>query len=130
MMKQILTIVVALFITLCANAQYMQLEKEVPSNWETTKGGQLSISKQHYKLGNESVRWDWKKGSELVVTKSQGMLQALKTPKGGLMLWIYNESPLDDVIPFQFGKADQVEYQFDYKINFKGWRACCEYREL
>ncbi len=123
MMKQILTIVIAFFIALCANAQYMQLEKDVPTNWKT-KGGKLSMSEQHYKLGKESVRWDWKKGSELVVIKPQGMLQALKTPKGGLMLWIYNESPLDDVIQFQFGKADQVEYQFDYKINFKGWRAC------
>jgi chondroitin-sulfate-ABC endolyase/exolyase len=67
MMKQILTIVVPLFIALCANAQYMQLEKEVPSNWETTKGGKLSISKQHYKLGNESVRWDWKRVASLLL---------------------------------------------------------------
>ncbi|MGZ2369535.1 chondroitinase family polysaccharide lyase [Ancylomarina sp. YFZ004] len=124
MLKLIVTLTIALFIALCANAQYMQLEKEVPTNWKTTKGAKLSMSDLHYKLGKESVRWDWKKGSEILVTKPKGMLEALKTSKGGLMLWIYNESPLDDVIQFQFGTANQIEYHFEYKINFKGWRAC------
>ena len=124
MIRQILTVAVAMLITLGAKAQYMQLEGAVPSNWEATKGGKLSMSSDHYKLGKQSVRWDWNAHGEITVNEPKGMLQALKVKNGGLMLWIYNESPLDDVIQFKFGANSKTEYLFDYNINFKGWRAC------
>jgi len=124
MIKQILTVAVALLITVGVKAQYMQLEGEVPSNWETTKNGKLSMSSAHYKLGKQSIRWDWNAHGEIIVNEPEGMLQALKVKNGGLMLWIYNDSPLNDIIQFQFGVNDKIEYHFDYKINFRGWRAC------
>ncbi|MCZ4694785.1 T9SS C-terminal target domain-containing protein [Ancylomarina euxinus] len=117
------------FLKLClfslgVQAQYIGLETEVPNTWSTNNGANLSMSTEHYKLGSESLKWDWTQGSSLTVMNPPNMQTALNTYKGGLMLWIYNETPLDKKISFQFGKGDSMEYEFDYGINFKGWRAC------
>ena len=105
-------------------AQYIGLEGQIPDGWITSAGSDLRISNDHYKLGNQSLRWDWIQGSNLSVMNPPNMQTALNTYKGGLMLWIYNETPLDKKISFQFGKGSTVEYEFEYGINFKGWRAC------
>jgi len=125
-MRQILLI---LFLKLCllntgVQAQYIGLETQVPNSWSANNGGSLSMSANHYKLGKQSLRWDWTQGSSLSVMNPPNMQTALNTYKGGLMLWIYNESPIDRTITFQFGKGSTMEYEFEYGINFKGWRAC------
>ena len=118
-----------LFLGLClfstiVRAQYIGLETQVPNTWSTNNGASLNMSSDHYKLGNKSLKWDWTQGSSLTVANPPNMQMALNTYKGGLMLWVYNETPLDKNIRFQFGKGNTVEYEFDYGINFKGWRAC------
>ncbi|MFA8433094.1 MAG: chondroitinase family polysaccharide lyase [Marinifilaceae bacterium] len=124
MIKGIVALGVGFLLSLSVQGQYIGLEGKVPSNWNAGKGSRLSMSKQHYKLGKESLRWDFKANSELVVEEPEGMKTALTTFKGGLMLWVYNEFPVDDMVRFEFGREDQVEYLFEYGINFKGWRAC------
>jgi chondroitin-sulfate-ABC endolyase/exolyase len=103
---------------------YIGLENSVPSGWSTNKGANLTISDLHYKLGTQSVRWDWTSSAVLEIDNPPNLQTAVNTYKGGLMLWIYNEKPVDDELLFQFGKGDNVEYHFKYGINFKGWRAC------
>lgn len=125
-MRQILLLI---FLKLCffntgVQAQYIGLETEVPNTWSTNNGASLSMSTDHYKLGSESLKWDWTQGSSLTVVNPPNMKTALDTYKGGLMLWIYNETALDKKISFQFGKGSTIEYEFEYGINFKGWRAC------
>ena len=45
---------------------YEDLDGSVPANW-TASSGTLSISPHHYKLGAESLRWDWNSGSVITV---------------------------------------------------------------
>ncbi|PXY01686.1 hypothetical protein DF185_09465 [Marinifilum breve] len=104
--------------------QYIGLENSVPSGWSTNNGANLSISDSHFKLGSQSVKWDWTSGAVLQIDNPPNLKTAVDTYKGGLMLWIYNEEALDEKLVFQFGKGSNVEYHFEYGINFKGWRAC------
>jgi chondroitin-sulfate-ABC endolyase/exolyase len=86
--------------------------------------GTLSMSKEHYKLESESMKWEFQASGSIEVTNPVGVSTALTTYKGGLMLWIYNETPIDDKIKFEYSHNGTVYYWFDYNINFKGWRAC------
>jgi chondroitin-sulfate-ABC endolyase/exolyase len=49
-----------MLLGLASSALHAQqdLEGSVPSNW-TASSGALSISPDHYKLGFQSLRWDW-----------------------------------------------------------------------
>ncbi|WP_321317509.1 chondroitinase family polysaccharide lyase [Labilibaculum sp.] len=105
-------------------AQYIGLEGQIPDGWTANAGSDLSISNEHYKLGTQSLKWEWTQGATLTVLNPPNLKNAANTYKGGLMLWIYNEKAIDKELTFQFGKGSQVEYHFDYKINFEGWRAC------
>jgi len=118
-----------IFLQMCllgtsVQAQYIGLETQVPNGWSTNNGAGLSISADHYKLGTQSLRWDWTQSASLTVMNPPNLKTALNTYKGGLMLWVYNEVPLDRKITFEFAKGSRVEYTFEYGINFKGWRAC------
>ncbi|WP_430817517.1 chondroitinase family polysaccharide lyase [Carboxylicivirga sp. RSCT41] len=103
---------------------YLGLEGSVPSDWSASDNG-LSISGKHFKMGSESLMWDWSEGAQITITSPAGMADACKEYKGGMMLWIYNEDPKDADLTFQFkNAAAQVQYHFNYHINFSGWRAC------
>jgi len=125
MRKILLTFFCAILFSINgANAQYIGFETDVSSDWTTDNGARLSISDAHYKLGSQSLKWDWTQGSSLLINNPTNLKTAVSKTNGGLMLWIYNETPLDKKITFQFGTGSSVEYHFEYGINFKGWRAC------
>ena len=124
MIKRLLFLTVLISAFTSAHAQYIGLENQVPTSWTTDNGATLSISGDHFKLGSQSVKWDWKQGATLTIQNPPNITNALSAYKGGMMLWVYNSQPVDKKIIFQFGKGNSVEYYFDYGINFKGWRAC------
>lgn len=124
------------------SSHYWNFDKGVPSNW---KGEGLKVSNKHYKVGLNSLKWDWKSNKQLVVEKPIGLDKAFALEKkvskslysekeeetskltqkvGGLMCWIYNEKPIDNYLIVEFGKDDTKEYQFPFYLNFSGWRAC------
>lgn len=105
-----------------------ELETIVPSNWSGTAGSLLTISNDHYKKGSQSLRWDWTLGNitpqSLTVNNPTNIADGLSGLRGGMALWIYNENPIDTVLTFQYESATQVEYEFTFRLKFKGWRAC------
>ncbi|MCG8579147.1 MAG: T9SS type A sorting domain-containing protein [Bacteroidales bacterium] len=117
--------ILSIIVPLSTAAQnYLGLEGDIPSNWSASDNG-LSISGKHYKMGSESLMWDWSEGAQVTINSPSGMANACKEYKGGMMLWIYNENPKDADLTFQFKNAGgQVQYHFNYHINFSGWRAC------
>ncbi|QZT36744.1 hypothetical protein K5X82_16070 [Halosquirtibacter xylanolyticus] len=123
-MKKILFILALWLTSTVSFGQYIGLEGAVPANWTPSAGTNLTMSSTHFKLGSESVQWSWTAGSKIEIANPANMNKALNTYKGGLMLWIYNETPIDDEIVVEFGNGTKVSYWFNYKINFKGWRAC------
>ncbi len=121
--KYIVAILIAI-IPIFGYSQYLGLEGDVPSNWTVNSGGEMSMSSAHYKMGLESLRWDWQKGSSIVIDNPEGMQNAVTQYKGGMMMWVYSEKAVDNKINIQFRKGDEVKYHFDFIINFTGWRAC------
>ncbi len=100
----------------------MGLEGSVPSNWT---GSTLSISPDHYKMGTQSVKWNWNPGAQISIDNPSGMATACHEYKGGMMLWIYNEVAKDADLTFEYKDASNtVQYHFNYHLNFTGWRAC------
>ncbi|MDC1107299.1 chondroitinase family polysaccharide lyase, partial [Prolixibacteraceae bacterium] len=117
-------IMVVLCVLPCISyGQYIGLEGEVPSNWTSTNGT-LGMTNRHYKLGSQSVVWSWNSGAEILINNPKNMNTALNTYKGGVMLWVYNETPIDDEIVVEFSNGLSVPYWFNFRINYKGWRAC------
>ena len=119
MKKNILLLLMLMCCTcMLSYAQYIGLENSVPAGWSTSSGSSLTMSSAHYKLGSQSVKWDWNQGAELNISNPPNINTAVTTYKGGLMLWVYNETPVDRTIRFEFGKGSSVDYYFDYGINF------------
>ncbi|QZE14636.1 hypothetical protein K4L44_01835 [Halosquirtibacter laminarini] len=123
-MKSITICLIIILLPLITLANYIGLETNIPSNWTTNTGTGLALSNRHFKLGNQSVEWTWNNGDQILISNPQNINTALNAYKGGLMMWIYNEVPVDDEIIVEFGKGTSVSFWFNYNINFKGWRAC------
>ncbi len=123
-MKKLLILFFVYCIGIKGFSQYLILEEKVPANWETKVPATLSISSRHSKMGSQSVKWEWKSGTVLTIADPEGLKQAAQQDGGGMMLWIYNETPVDAPIRFEFCNYSAVSYRFNYQLNFKGWRAC------
>ncbi|CAG7619224.1 chondroitinase family polysaccharide lyase [Paenibacillus allorhizosphaerae] len=99
----------------------------VPILWQATGGGDLQLSRAHYKHGRQCLRWQWAQGSALTVTRPPYLDEAGGSRNGGMKLWIYNESPVDGKLSFRFGSEREMDdrgprYAFEIGINFTGWR--------
>jgi chondroitin-sulfate-ABC endolyase/exolyase len=97
------------------------LETTVPANYTATSGT-LSMSSDHYRLGAQSLRWDWVGGDTLKIT-GLNMVDAFTWGLNTFSTWVHNETPLVDTIKFQFiNPTNVVQFRFNYGLNFSGWR--------
>ncbi|RCW37595.1 chondroitinase family polysaccharide lyase [Marinilabilia salmonicolor] len=122
MMKK--SIVIIMFLCgLFVNAQdYLGLEGSIPAGWSASG---LSVSSDHYKMGQQSIQWAWQPQGQLTIENPAGMEQACRTYKGGMILWIYNENPQNADLLFEYlDDNNAVQYYFPYHLDFTGWRAC------
>lgn len=103
------------------------LEKNVPSNYKTAKGI-LSISDRHYRLGEQSLRWDWTGGDTLIVDltpEEENMVNPyLYTWEfNHFDMWIYNETASTDTFETKFiNFKGSDQFRFTFNINYTGWR--------
>ncbi len=85
-----------------------------------------SLSTKHYKSGRQSLKWTWQRKGRLLFTDPAPERDEALT---GFRAWIYNERALKDAaLAFRFGtepelSADNPRYQFQFGLNFTGWRA-------
>ncbi|NQX66368.1 sugar lyase [Paenibacillus alba] len=98
----------------------------LPPAWTTENGGSISLSNKHFKQGSQSMAWTWSNHSKLRGTNLNN-LAAANTKRGGMKIWIYNETPIADEVTFNFGKTTELDngiyhYSFKASLNFKGWR--------
>ncbi len=88
-------------------------------------GSEVSLSTRRYKGGAQSLKWAWQSNSRLLFTDPvPGRNKALT----GFRAWVYNEEALNEVLTFGFGTeselgANNPRYQFEFGLNFTGWRA-------
>lgn len=125
-MIRFLTYTLFLFCCYSSNAQ-SHLPKDIcedviPMGWSAVKG-KLMLSSSHYKLGRESIKWDWSQGANSILRIQDTAFHTVSDdPRSGFVIWIYNENPINDKLKFTFSKGGQNVTSFDFGLNFKGWR--------
>lgn len=122
-------------------------EDGIPPGLKAT-GGELNIDTMRMKHGNKALKWNWVGNSSLVFDspigyRKQRDLNSIHSsesqwqkelnhvtdtenpmfePPRGFFLWIYNDQARQQRLRFQFGRKEVVDCQFDFNLNFKGWR--------
>ncbi|MFA8433088.1 MAG: chondroitinase family polysaccharide lyase [Marinifilaceae bacterium] len=105
----------------------LSFEESVPANWTTPNGSSLQTSTAHYKHGQQSLQWNYSEGSELVLNQDIKFKpfdpNAADKSIPTFCVWVYNENPKNEKIKFQFLTNEEINCEFEFGINFKGWRA-------
>lgn len=97
---------VLLFIGYRSVASYAQTqtdicENSVPADWNIVNG-RLSMTSNHFKLGKQSVQWDWTAGKSLLKVQNAAFKSVSVNPRSTFVVWIYNEKPVNDKLVFKF----------------------------
>ncbi|MBZ4189897.1 chondroitinase family polysaccharide lyase [Niabella beijingensis] len=110
----------------------------------TAQNSSLSFSTAHYKEGQRSLCWNWKKGASLEASGLKGLKEAgdfypggipeIYEPSfyprdrfGGMKIWLYQEKPASGQLVFQAGSSIAAarrspRYRFSVSLDFTGWR--------
>ena len=94
-------------------------------SYRADAGSEVSLSTRRYKGGQQSLKWTWQNNGRLLfIDPAPGRNKALT----GFRAWVYNEEALDEVLTLGFGteselSANNPRYQFEFGLNFTGWRA-------
>ena len=98
-----------------------------PAPAMASKGSVLSISKDHNKLGEHSLMWEWnRKGTYISFNEPVPYLPENPDPKetsvSSFVFWVYSAEPLDGDLRFVFLKNGKECCHFIYRLGFQGWR--------
>lgn len=110
-------------------------EQQVPAYISGT-GSSFSISTDHYKDGNSSLRWSFEPEGTLSIKRDLRFEKKDPTGKdlylSSFIVWVYNETPANETIRFEFLKEGKYCCSFPFNINFKGWRTAwiCYERDM
>ncbi|MET7518206.1 chondroitinase family polysaccharide lyase [Streptomyces sp. NPDC005480] len=109
------------------------LESAVPPQITSDAGGSLSISDAHSVCGQHAMRWDHGAGSVITIASDLAWAPDPYDPKpladqawqgtvDTLSVWIHNETAVDDVVRFEFGRGARTDCWFEFRLDFTGWR--------
>lgn len=105
----------------------LSFEKKQSLELISANKSKVSISDAHYKDGLKSLKWEFKPNAELSILKDLNFepkdSTGTDTYLSSFVVWVYNESPIDDQIVFKFFKDDKLCSSFPMKLNFRGWRS-------
>jgi len=109
------------------NPAIISFEDSIAQQWSTPSPSTIAVSSAHYKHGKQSLQWNYGKNSELVINENINFKPFDPNAKDKSIptfcVWVYNDTPKDEKIKFQFLTDNQVNCEFEFGINFKGWRA-------
>ena len=103
------------------------MEGTVPSNYAVKKGV-LSISDRHYRLGTQSLQWDWIAGDTLIIdldAAEEELVNAnlLIWGQNHFEMWVHNEMPATDTFNIEFiNWQGHNQFHFNFNTNYDGWR--------
>ena len=125
-----------LFAQLIENERLLSFEdKQVPAYISGTKST-ITLSTDHFKDGNSSLQWSFEPGGTLSIKKDLHFEKKDPTGKdlylSTFVVWVYNETPANETIRFNFYKQGKHCASFPFHINFNGWRAAwvCYERDM
>lgn len=126
MTRKHLLFILALLCSQVSLAQFIGFETGIPEQFTTAGKGKATLSTRYYKEGKQSLEWDFRSGSILNVALEQPLvLNEEMENTYGITLWIYNETPQQDSIRFEFlSPQGHVSHWFSFRLAAAGWRAC------
>ncbi len=89
--------------------------------------GKISTTDERSKFGKRALKWQFQPNSKLVLHNEIGFKHF--NPNGqnqarhNFMTWLYNDTPSNKQLEFQFLQNDQLATSFKLNLNFTGWRA-------
>lgn len=126
MTRKHLLFILALLCSQVSLAQFIGFETGIPEQFRTTNKGKISLSTQYYKEGKQCLEWNFRSGSMLNISLEHPLVLNKEMENTyGITLWIYNETPQQDSIRFEFlSPQGHVSYWFSFRLAAAGWRAC------
>ncbi len=108
-------------------ALYDAFEHGIPKTWSLQGKGKLSLNPWHYKLGKNSLQWDFKAGDVIRINNSIGnpLLRGLENDLcfANFGVWIYvPKSMKGKYLRFEFFTDNKRTAYFDAYLNYKGWQ--------
>jgi chondroitin-sulfate-ABC endolyase/exolyase len=123
MRKTIFAFLLFCFVTSVVAEKYYSFEDIVPAEWNSVTNGTLGISLDHFKEGQNSLKWNWNAGSVITVNNPDTLNVNSKNSNGAIWAWVYNATPRTDSLRFNFSNAaGKVLAGFNFRLNFSGWR--------
>jgi chondroitin-sulfate-ABC endolyase/exolyase len=103
---------------------YESFEDGVPETFIPTRSESLGLCPWHYKQGSNSLRWEWRRGEDLVI--HHGIGDVARTggfgARAGFSVWLYVEAPVPDALIFEFREGETVTGFFRFPLDFTGWK--------
>lgn len=93
----------------------------VPDGWKAGEGGQIGVTAERFKSGQQSLCWEWSRSETTLTAEAPTNLPAL-SPKDSLGFWLYNERPVEKTLRLELLSEDKVVGRCWYVLNFAGWR--------
>jgi len=92
-----------------------------------SKGSRVTVSKDHSKLGDHSLKWEWKRKN--AVLSFPGYVLYLpenpnpkETSVSSFVFWVYSPEEMEGNLRISFLKEGRECCHFNYGLGFRGWR--------
>jgi hypothetical protein len=104
--------------------EYESFEDAVPAYVKAARAGSLSVSPWHSKHGQNSLRWEWAQGEDLVIRRGIGDVSRAGgfLCRASFVVWLYMEKPIPGVLVFEFREGEKATGSFRFPLTFGGWR--------
>ena len=106
-----------------ANGQVNSFEQSTDLNGWSCNNGTIALSAEKVKIGKSALLWEPSEGSVLTANDIERLKTVSTKSKGGVNLWIYNTTPVDESLQISFHtEAGIQKCKVDFNLNFNGWR--------
>jgi chondroitin-sulfate-ABC endolyase/exolyase len=99
---------------------------DIIEHFKCGNSSDLYLSKKHFKFLKESIYWKFNNNEPLTYNKMLGYKPFIENNKdqmrSAFSIWIYNEKAIKDTLKFQFLKDENKCCEFEFGLNYCGWR--------
>ncbi|MEQ7799303.1 polysaccharide lyase family 8 super-sandwich domain-containing protein [Pedobacter sp. ASV1-7] len=105
-----------------AQYKYENFNKGLPEKWSTTSKIPLSLSSEHYKDGNQSLKWE-PKDKDVITISSLSIPKEETIGPLASEIFVYSKYASSDTLIFQFlDPKGKVQRSGRMMLNYSGWR--------
>lgn len=110
-----------------AAAPVESFEDAIPAHVTPSRPGSLSLSSEHSKHGERSLRWDWQAGDRVEFRQGLGDIHRQggyggSYSKATFGFWLYNLEPRPESFTVELRAGEKPGGRFRFPVDFSGWR--------